>query len=104
MKNHKSSVVLKVQRKREKDILTVLSMDDVNVWKKTFDERIRANKHEQFSVLVCELEKCDAAQKHLLEKLLFVDHRSTKYWDEYVAYVWNHFPAQKLKLQRLVVS
>lgn len=71
-------------------------------WVKAFNDKLRVKPFEQFSLLLCDLDSCESAQKDLLKKILFDDHASPVYWGEYISYAFKKFPERKLQLQRLV--
>lgn len=70
-------------------------------WVNAFNQHLKLKSFEQFSLLLCEIGKCDDTQKTLLYNILFDDHKNPKYWNDYVNYVVHLFPERKQQLQRL---
>ena len=67
-----------------------------------FNAKIKLKSFEQFSLLLCDLEKCDKTQKSLLYNILLKDHTSPTYWFDYVNFATTTFTGRKMQLQRLV--
>lgn len=80
-------------------------MDDsfnLNTWVTAFNSHLKLRAFEQFSLLLCDVQKCSTLQRDLLHKLLFDDHRSPELWFAYIDFVVKTNPDRRLQLQRLV--
>ena len=66
-----------------------------------FNSRLKTKAFEQFSLLLCDLEKSNDQQLSLLHSLL-EDHRSLQKWAQYITYVSARHPDRKFQLQRLI--
>ena len=77
-------------------------MAEQEAWVEGFKERLRVNTFEQFSVLMCDLEKCDKKQKDLLRPIIFEDHKCVNNWGKYIDYAIAAFPDRKRQLHRLL--
>lgn len=74
----------------------------IQEWNEAFNSRLKKQRFEQFGILLCDLEKCEARQKELLRKILFENCNSAQFWGEYIDYVVASFPDKKLQVQRLI--
>ena len=71
----------------------------------SFDLRLKQKSFEQFSILLCDPDSCQAQHKTLLERLLFSSeesHRCPQIWLDYINYSTKVYPDRKMQLQRLV--
>jgi hypothetical protein len=69
-------------------------------WDELFKLKIQTNLKESFSILMhCE---CNLEQEKLLRNLLFEDHKSLKYWIEYIDYCCKQYLDRKDELHKLV--
>lgn len=69
-----------------------------------FEEKLKMKSVEKFAILLCDLDKSPPQQKDMLSKILFHDHKNSKYWSDYIKYCIQSFPNRKLQLQRLVAK
>lgn len=70
-----------------------------------FNTKIKTKPFEQFSILMFDLEKevsTKNQQKNLLDQILFGDQNSAQSWADYISYVMDIFPGQKMQIQRLI--
>jgi hypothetical protein len=72
-------------------------------WLTAFDQKIKKKSYDQFSIFILEWKTASTEQKEALGKILFVDHTSLKYWDEYISLCFNLFAeTKKVQVQRLI--
>jgi hypothetical protein len=78
------------------------SSDNEDAWLEAFNEKIKTKSFEQFSLLLCDVQRAPEVQKQLLAAILFNDHRSLINWVAYLEYANHVFGSRKLQLQRLL--
>ena len=72
------------------------------IWLENFDLKIKNGKYDKFSLLLCDLDGCEAEQATLLRRILFEDHVSCTHWFAYITYAKNKYSSKKCQLQRLI--
>lgn len=71
-------------------------------WEQRFEEVLKSEIYEQFNMLLCNPLRSPEKQKQLLHAILFVDHKSPRYWNQYLVYMAENCPQKKESLITLV--
>jgi hypothetical protein len=67
-----------------------------------FNQKLKTKPFEHFSLMLFDLNELDPTKTILIEKILFLDHKSPHYWLDYVNHLKGKLPGKRMQLQRLI--
>jgi hypothetical protein len=76
--------------------------EEETLWLNEFERKIKTKGFEQFSVLLLDLKTASTEQKCLLGNILFQNHLSPCFWNNYIINAFENFKERKSHLQRLI--